>query len=221
MPDSIIKPIEAIAAKEKQEKILVFSNEEPLQDDDAINDDVAAGVDNNNDDTSDNSNPPGILFGELVGNEDEDSEEETIGNESTGVPAESTGVPTESTGVQDSESTGVQDNESTGVQDNENPGVPSDEDKPGALNEIADDATGEQVNANGEEEDEVEPDAADDVANEEEDEVEPNVAPYNPDTWTPSIQRVHYLHPRKARQYSHLHATIMHHAMTQYSLKRV
>jgi hypothetical protein len=39
---------------------------------------------------------------------------------------------------------------------------------------------------------------------------------------TPSIQRVHVLHPRKPRDYSHMHyhATIMHHAMTQYSLKK-
>jgi hypothetical protein len=111
-------------------------------------------VDNNNDDdnddTCDNNNPPAILSGKLVGNEDEDSEEETMGNESTG------------------------------VQDYEIPGVPSNEDNPGASNDIADDATGEQVNANGEEEDEVEPDAAEDVANE--DEVDPNADTYNPDT---------------------------------------
>jgi hypothetical protein len=88
MPESIIKRIEAIAEKEKQETNIVFSNrnEEPLQDDDAINDNVTAGVDNDDDDennTSNNNNPPGILLGELVGNEDEASEEETTGNEST------------------------------------------------------------------------------------------------------------------------------------------
>jgi hypothetical protein len=75
MSDSIIKRIEAIAEKEKQEKIIVFSNrnEEPLQDDDDTNDDVTAGVDDNdedNDDTNDNNNPPGILLDELVDNED-------------------------------------------------------------------------------------------------------------------------------------------------------
>jgi hypothetical protein len=79
MPDSIIKRIEAIAAKEKQENVLVFSNrnEEPLQDDDTINDDVTAGVGTHNDDddkTSNNNNPPSMLLGELVGNEDEDSD---------------------------------------------------------------------------------------------------------------------------------------------------
>jgi hypothetical protein len=45
---------------------------------------------------------------------------------------------------------------------------------------------------------------------------------YHPDSMTPSIQRVHGLRPRKPRDYSHMHshATIMHHAMTQYSLKK-
>jgi hypothetical protein len=117
--------------------------------------------------------------------------EEPTGKESTGVPAESTDI--------------------TEVQEYESPGVSSDEDSKEAPNETADDATGVQENTDEEEEDEIEPDAASNVSNEEEDEVDPNVAPYNPDTWTPSIQRVH----------GHLHATIMHHAMTQYSIKRV
>jgi hypothetical protein len=108
MPDSIIKRIEAIAEKEKQDKILVFSdrNEEPLHDD-TINDAVTAGVDNDNDDDDDsinNNNPPGIMLSDLVGNDDEASEEETTDNESTGVPAGSTGVPQEPIG---NESTGV------------------------------------------------------------------------------------------------------------------
>jgi hypothetical protein len=39
------------------------------------------------------------------------------------------------------------------------------------------------------------------VANEEEDdEEEPDVEPYNPDTWTPSAQRVHGLLPQKGRE---------------------
>jgi hypothetical protein len=83
LPESIIKRIEAIAEKEKQDKTLVFSdrNEEPLHDD-AINDAVTAVVDNDNDnddddddDTSNNNNPPGIMLSELVGNDDEASEE--------------------------------------------------------------------------------------------------------------------------------------------------
>jgi hypothetical protein len=90
------------------------------------------------------------------------------------VPAESTGVLTEET--TGNESTGFPA-ESTGVQDCESPGVSSDGDSPEASNDIADDATGEQVNTNGEEEDEIEPGVAGNVANKEEDEVEPNVAP--------------------------------------------
>jgi hypothetical protein len=100
MPESIIRRVEAIVEKEKQDKTLVFSdrNEEPLHDD-AINDAVTAGVDkdndNDDDDTSKNYNPPGIMLSELVGNDDADSKEETTDNESTGVPVESTGVPQE------------------------------------------------------------------------------------------------------------------------------
>jgi hypothetical protein len=45
---------------------------------------------------------------------------------------------------------------------------------------------------------------------------------YHPNTMTPSVQRAHGLMPRKARDYSHMfsHATVMHHAMIQYSLKK-
>jgi hypothetical protein len=88
MPESIIKRIEAIAEKEKQEQTLVFSdrNEEPLYDD-ATNDAVTAGVDNDNDndddDTSNNNNPPDIMLSKLMGNHDETSEEETTDNGST------------------------------------------------------------------------------------------------------------------------------------------
>jgi hypothetical protein len=51
-------------------------------------------------------------------------------------------------------------------------------------------------------------------------EEEPDVDPYNPDTWTPSVRRFRGLCPRKRREYSHLHAKVMHHDMTQYSLKK-
>jgi hypothetical protein len=43
---------------------------------------------------------------------------------------------------------------------------------------------------------------------------------YHPDTMTPSVQSTYGLRPRRARDYSHLHANIVHHAMTQYSLNR-
>jgi hypothetical protein len=38
--------------------------------------------------------------------------------------------------------------------------------------------------------------------------------------WTPSVQRVYGIRPRKGRPFSHLHATVMNHAMMQYSLKK-
>jgi hypothetical protein len=54
------------------------------------------------------------------------------------------------------------------------------------------------------------------------DEDEDQYDAYHPNTMTPSVQRAHGLRPRKARDYSHMfsHATVMHHAMTQYSLKK-
>jgi hypothetical protein len=42
---------------------------------------------------------------------------------------------------------------------------------------------------------------------------------YHPDTMTPSVKRTYGLRPRKPRDYSHKHAMIIHHAMTQYSVK--
>jgi hypothetical protein len=45
---------------------------------------------------------------------------------------------------------------------------------------------------------------------------------YHPDSMTPSVQRTHGLRPRKPWDYSHMfsHATVMHHVMTQYSLRK-
>jgi hypothetical protein len=45
---------------------------------------------------------------------------------------------------------------------------------------------------------------------------------YHPDTMTPSIQSMCGLRPRRLRDYdySHTHANIVHHAMTQYSLNK-
>jgi hypothetical protein len=42
---------------------------------------------------------------------------------------------------------------------------------------------------------------------------------YYPDTMTPSVQRTYGLRLRKPRDYSHIHAMYIHHAMTQYSVK--
>jgi hypothetical protein len=43
---------------------------------------------------------------------------------------------------------------------------------------------------------------------------------YHPDTMTPSMQSTYGLRPRLARDYIHMHANIVHHAMTQYSLNK-
>jgi hypothetical protein len=92
------------------------------------------------------------MLSKLVGNEDESSEGETTGNESTGVPAMSTGVPQEPIG---NESTGVpaEITDTTGVQEYESIGVSNDEDITEAPNETADeeplndDAVNEAVTA--------------------------------------------------------------------------
>jgi hypothetical protein len=43
---------------------------------------------------------------------------------------------------------------------------------------------------------------------------------YHPDTMTPSVQSTYGLRTKRARDYSQLHANVVHHAMTQYSLNR-
>jgi hypothetical protein len=61
----------------------------------------------------------------------------------------------------------------------------------------------------------------DDSSDDESDDDKDNInTPYNPDSWTPSVQRVHGLCPRKGRDHIHIHANIVHYSMTQYSLKK-
>jgi hypothetical protein len=50
----------------------------------------------------------------------------------------------------------------------------------------------------------------------------PDEEVYHPDTMTPSVHRTYGVRPKIARDYSHMfsHATAMHHAMKQYSLKK-
>jgi hypothetical protein len=62
-----------------------------------------------------------------------------------------------------------------------------------------------------------------DNEDEEHDEEIPDDEVYHPDTMTPSIQTTYGLRPKRARDYSHLHANIVHaprNEMTQYSLNR-
>jgi hypothetical protein len=58
-----------------------------------------------------------------------------------------------------------------------------------------------------------------DDEDDEPDEEIPDDEVYHPDTVTPSVQS-NGLRPKRARDYSHMHANIVHHAMTQYSLNR-
>jgi hypothetical protein len=222
IPDSVIYRIKAIASKEKENKVLVFTDRDayPIGDNgDTAGVDDDTDDDNNNDNDNDEgnaNNPPGILLDETAGANDEDNN-----NDNTDMlPVthyESAGVPdNEITGVSENEdSAGVPDNEITGVPENESETADSediitgDDDTPETTGVVTD-APGMEVAENT------------GVVNNEEDEVEqePNMEPYNPDTWTPSVQRVHGIRPRKGRTFSHLHAMVMHHAMTQYSLKK-
>jgi hypothetical protein len=63
-------------------------------------------------------------------------------------------------------------------------------------------------------------DSDDDEKEEEQGKEIPDDEVYHPDTMTPSIQSTYGLRPRRARDYIHMHANIVHHAMTQYSLSK-
>jgi hypothetical protein len=135
------------------------------------------------------------------------------------VPTERTGVPTEdNTGTVSEGSSGVLTEGSTGVPlegitgmanndgDNDNPPplVAHTVDESDSDNEDNNDADG--TNAIESHHDEI-----------------PDEEVYHPDAMTPSVQRTHGLRQRKPRNYSHMfaHATVIHHAMTQYSLRKV
>jgi hypothetical protein len=233
MPDSIIKRVEAMAEREQQDKTITFSDrsgyeitniyDSPVKD----TDEASAGVydgDHVPDDGPDNE-APGIEVGQPessvtpgVPAEDGVTPGVPAENDMTpGVPAEDDVTPgviaeygatpevthNEITGVApEGIAAGTSDNEgATGTDDNLPPLVPpgteyeSDDD-----DDDADANNGVKTSHNEISEDQV----------------------YHPESMTPSIQRVHGLHPRKPRDYSHMHshATIMHHAMTQYSLKK-
>jgi hypothetical protein len=63
-------------------------------------------------------------------------------------------------------------------------------------------------------------DSGDDEEEEEQGKEIPDDKVYHPDTMTPSIQSTYRLRSRRARDYSHMHANIVNHAMTQYSLNK-
>jgi hypothetical protein len=122
MPDSVVKRIEAISSKEKQDKVLVFTDRHtnPIGDDDDT-----AGVDiptDNDDDNNDNNNtsnnPPGILHDEPADETSDHHDNDDDDSGSAGVlHSESTGVLEN---VEHYESTRVPDDVVTEVTNNEN-----------------------------------------------------------------------------------------------------
>jgi hypothetical protein len=227
MPDLIIKRVEAMAEREQQNKTITFSDrsgnkitnlyESPAKD----TDEAAAGVydgDHGPDDGPNNeatNEAPGIAV------------EQPESSMTPGVPAEdgvTSGVPAE-----DSVTPGVttEDEENTDVTHHEITGVAPEGIATGTSgNErtTAPDNNSPPLRPSGTEYDSGDDD--DDASANNGVETSHNEIPenqvYHPDSMTPSIQRVHGLRPRKPRDYSHMHshATIMHHAMTQYSLKK-
>jgi hypothetical protein len=233
MPDSIIKPVDAMSEREQQDKTITFSDrpgnkitniyDSPVED----TDEAAAGVydgDHRPDDGPDNE-APGIAVEKpessvTPGVPDEDGVTPRVPAENgmtPGVPVEDGVTPGvidedganpevthhEITGVApEGIAAGTSNNEgATGTDDNPPPLILS-----GTAYESDDD--GDDADANN---------GIEKSHNEiSEDQV------YHPYSITPSIQRVHGLRPRKSWDYSHMHsrATIMHHAMTQYSLKK-
>jgi hypothetical protein len=233
MPVSVIKRVEATALKEKEEKTITFSDQsgETITDlYDTPNDDTiegVAGVDdtgnynNNNDEApriameqpQDNANDTTIdeAAPEIVMEQPHDTSAEEGGAAEEGI----TGVPAEITGVTAEEGITCVAAETTGVpaEEGETTGVTSDHDTAGVTHQVED---------NDDNPLSIGPPRSEDSDNDDEDEDEDRYDSYHPSTMAPLIQRVHRLRPRKAREYSHMfsHATVMHHAMAQYSLKK-
>jgi hypothetical protein len=212
MPDSIIKRVESIAEREQQNKTITFSDRSGneitnLYDSPAADtDEAAAGVYNGDHGPHDGPNTeatneaPGIAV------------EQPESSMTPGVTAEDGGTP----GVT------AEDGMIPGVtaEDGVTPGVAAEgierttapDDNPPPLG-----PSGTEYDSGDEDDDTIDNNGVETSH----DEI-PEDKVYHPDSMTPSIQRVHGLHPRKPRDYSHMHshATIMHHAMTQYSLKK-
>jgi hypothetical protein len=144
---------------------------------------------------------------------------------STTAPTESTGVPEiepeGNTGVPAIEQgTGVLTEGSTGVHHEENTGPDNghgDDDNPppmSARTASEDDSDDEDDGDDG--------DSDNSNGTDPQHDGNPDEEVCHPDSMTPSVQRTHGLRPRKPRDYSHMfsHATVMHHAMTQYSLRK-
>jgi hypothetical protein len=237
MPDSVIRQIEAMATRENQDKVITFYNRSG----DRISDSISALYDSpdttdvnaaaevytdENDDENDNyTNGDNECPGTTLENQTPKYGENpnVLPAEIPEVPANTT-APTESTGVPANEmSTGVPViEESTGELTEGSAGVhpeePEEDTYPG--NSDGDNDNPPPMLART---------ANEDHSNDEDDENGDNInygtpdgEVCHPDSMTPSVQRTHGLRPRKPRDYSHMfsHTTVMHHAMTQYSLRK-
>jgi hypothetical protein len=169
---------------------------------------VDNGEDGDTGEACSQNNPPGIPLENQNGPiSDDDSDEEA---ESIPTPDFTADIPE----TDEEEIPGVGEDETPGVGEDEIPGVDEGNDEsPPRVN--ADDTNDGDYGVPGL--------IASDDPNSSDDEDDDNIPipqVYHPDTWTPSHQLVHGLWPRKERACSHLHANIVHHAITQYSLKK-
>jgi hypothetical protein len=274
MPDSVVKRVEAMALREKQNTTITFSDRsEKIISDVSDNPDdetveAAAGVNDEDDGHDDNDEGPQISMEQDSTVEDDDADRttgvDTYGTKevvTTGVEQDSTvedddadrttGVDTDgttdgadrTTGVDTNGTTGVATEGTTGVSkgENENIGVAAEE---GDTTGVSQDSGTTQVEVIGNgmsigttgvlpegttlpdsnEEDDNPPSLGAPRSDDRDsyDDNEDQYGTYHPNAMTPSVQRAHGLRPRKARDYSHMfsHATVMHHAMAQYSLKK-
>jgi hypothetical protein len=214
MPDYIIKRVEAMSEREKQDKTITFSNRSGTDEADAG---VYAG-DNGPYDGPTNK-APGIAI------------EQPKAGTTPGVTAEDGVTP----GVTPHESTGVITNEhamehDAEIQDGTTGVAPKEVTTATSIDEGVAGTDGNKdenppplgpPRSEDDSDDDDDDTDVDDGIETSHDEI-PEDEVYQLKSMTPSIQRIHGLWPRKPRDNSHMHshATVMHHAMTQYSLKK-
>jgi hypothetical protein len=132
-------------------------------------------------------------------------------NKIPGVPSGTTaGAPESDTAVLDGTTAGVQEGDQENMTDAEADGTTIMDHEDSSTSQPENDNTGVIEDAS---------DSGDKDTDEEETEISDSEV-YHPEYMTPSIQIVYGLRPSGAIYYSHLQANVVHHAMTQYSLKR-
>jgi hypothetical protein len=164
--------------------------------------------------------PEGEQQGETAGVAPEGEHEELFNGETAGM-FEGNAPKTETAGVLGDETAGVfegnePNDETAGVLKNEDPKITEEEEPDG-------ETTGVFINDNAPSNGEGNTsESGSNTSDSDDDEIHSEIADedvYHPDTMTPSVQRTYGLRPRKPRDFSHRHAMVIHHAMTQYSVK--